>query len=56
VADAAAGDPIINLTDQARRTFEHMSLEEAAAHVRQSIITYGIRDWARAPYGAANHG
>ncbi|MEK8032932.1 FAD-dependent oxidoreductase [Ideonella sp. DXS29W] len=55
-ADAAAGDPIINLTDQARRMFEHMSLEEAAAHVRQSIITYGIRDWARAPYGAANHG
>jgi monoamine oxidase len=55
-ADAAAGDPIVNLTEQARRMFEHLSLEEAAAHVRQSIITYGIRDWARAPYGAANHG
>ncbi|HEV8689534.1 MAG TPA: FAD-dependent oxidoreductase, partial [Ideonella sp.] len=55
-ADAAAGDPVVRLTEQARRVFEHMTLAQAAAHVRQSIITYGIRDWARAPYGAANHG
>ena len=55
-ADAAAGDPVVRLTAQARRIFEHMTLTEAAAHVRQSIVTYGIRDWARPPYGAANHG
>ena len=29
---------------------------EATSYIRSSIITYGIRDWARAPYGAANHG
>jgi monoamine oxidase len=55
-ADAAAGDPVLRLTPQARRLFEHLSLAEATAQVRQSIITYGIRDWSRAPYGAANHG
>ncbi|MFZ5550814.1 MAG: flavin monoamine oxidase family protein [Pseudomonadota bacterium] len=55
-ADAAAGDPVVRLTDQARRLFQGLTLEQAAAQVRQSIVTYGIRDWARAPYGAANHG
>lgn len=55
-ADAAAGDPPVRLTDPARRLFQQMTLEEAAAHVRRSIVTYGIRDWARPPYGAANHG
>jgi monoamine oxidase len=55
-ADAAAGDPVVRLTDQARRLFQGLSLAEAATQVRQSIVTYGIRDWARAPYGAANHG
>jgi hypothetical protein len=55
-ADAAAGDPVVRLTDQARRLFQNLTLEQAAAQVRQSIVTYGIRDWARAPYGAANHG
>jgi hypothetical protein len=25
-------------------------------YIRNSIITYGLRDWARAPYGAANPG
>ena len=33
-----------------------MTLDEATAYIRNSIITYGLRDWARAPYGAANHG
>jgi len=46
----------LQLTSNARRVFEHMSLAEATAHIRNSIITYGLRDWARAPYGAANHG
>jgi monoamine oxidase len=46
----------VRLTEQARRLFEHMTLAETTTYVRQSIVTYGIRDWARAPYGAANHG
>src|SRR5262249_25181167 len=48
-------DAHLQLTPNARRLFEHMSLAEATAHIRNSIITYGLRDWARAPYGAANH-
>lgn len=55
-ATAANGGSGVRLTEQARRLFEHMTLAEATAYVRQSIVTYGIRDWARAPYGAANHG
>jgi monoamine oxidase len=54
-SSSSQGDEV-RLTEHARRLFQQMSLEEAAAHVRQSIVTYGIRDWARAPYGAANHG
>jgi monoamine oxidase len=50
------GDPGLQLTERARQVFGHLTLAEATAHVRQSIVTYGIRDWARAPYGAANHG
>jgi hypothetical protein len=46
----------LKLTDNARRIFGDMSLAETAGYIRNSIITYGIRDWARAPYGAANHG
>ncbi len=46
----------LKLTEQARRMFSHMSMGDATAYIRASIITYGIRDWARAPYGAANHG
>jgi monoamine oxidase len=26
-----------------------------AAEVEKSVVTYGIRDWSRPPYGAANH-
>ena len=46
----------VRLTETARRLFDHMTLAEATAHIRNSIITYGLRDWARPPYGAANHG
>ena len=51
-----SSDRLLRLTDGARRLFGHMTLAEATAHIRNSVITYGIRDWARAPYGAANHG
>jgi monoamine oxidase len=46
----------LKLTQHAQRIFSDMSLSEATSYIRNSIITYGIRDWARAPYGAANHG
>ncbi len=46
----------LRLTEHARRIFSDMSLSEATSYIRGAIHTYGIRDWARAPYGAANHG
>jgi monoamine oxidase len=54
-AESGAGTAL-KLTDNARRIFGDMSLAQTAGYIRNSIITYGIRDWARAPYGAANHG
>lgn len=56
VKRAAAGGTELKLTDNARRIFGDLSLAETTQYIRNSIITYGIRDWARAPYGAANHG
>ena len=53
--DGQASDRV-RLTDSARAIFDHMTLAEATAYIRNSVITYGLRDWARAPYGAANHG
>jgi hypothetical protein len=53
--DGQASDRV-RLTESARKVFDHMTLAEATAYIRNSIITYGLRDWARAPYGAANHG
>jgi monoamine oxidase len=53
--DGQASDRV-RLTENARKVFDHMTLAEATAYIRNSIITYGLRDWARAPYGAANHG
>ncbi|WP_422018493.1 flavin monoamine oxidase family protein [Roseateles sp.] len=53
--ESGAGTPL-KLTDHARRIFGDMSLAETSRYIRDSVITYGIRDWARAPYGAANHG
>ncbi|MBV8466860.1 MAG: FAD-dependent oxidoreductase [Burkholderiales bacterium] len=44
------------LTDRARSLFAEQSLDRARDMIKESIVTYGIRDWARAPYGAANHG
>jgi monoamine oxidase len=52
----SAANSELKLTDNARRIFGDMSIAETARYIRDSIITYGIRDWARAPYGAANHG
>jgi hypothetical protein len=49
-------DSALKLTDNARRIFGDLSLADTTRYIRNSIITYGIRDWARAPYGAANHG
>ena len=46
----------VRLTESARKLFNDMTLDEATAYIRNSVITYGLRDWARAPYGAANHG
>lgn len=52
----SSAESALKLTDHARRIFGGLSLAETAGYIRNSIITYGIRDWARAPYGAANHG
>jgi monoamine oxidase len=46
----------VRLTESARKLFQDMTLDQATAWIRNSIITYGLRDWARPPYGAANHG
>jgi len=54
-AESGAGTAL-KLTDHARRIFGDLSLAETSRYIRDSIITYGIRDWARAPFGAANHG
>ena len=55
-AAASSDGSELKLTDNARRIFGDLSLAETTQYIRNSIITYGIRDWARAPYGAANHG
>lgn len=46
----------LKLTEQAEQLFKESSFEQAKECIKNSIITYGIRDWARAPFGAANHG
>lgn len=46
----------LKLTEKAELMFKEESLDQARDHIKESILTYGIRDWARAPYGAANHG
>jgi len=46
----------LHLTAQSKDLFSHQSVDESTAYIKNSILTYGIRDWARAPYGAANHG
>ncbi|PWF45446.1 flavin monoamine oxidase family protein [Massilia glaciei] len=49
-------DQHLKLNAHSKAVFRAQTLDEATAYIRNSIITYGIRDWARAPYGAANHG
>ena len=46
----------LKLNAHSKLVFRDQTLAEATAYIKNSIITYGIRDWARAPYGAANHG
>ncbi|WP_073212254.1 FAD-dependent oxidoreductase [Massilia sp. CF038] len=46
----------LKLNAHSKLVFSEQTLVEASAYIKKSIITYGIRDWARAPYGAANHG
>ena len=46
----------LRLNAHSKLVFSEQTLAEATAYIKKSIITYGIRDWARAPYGAANHG
>lgn len=46
----------LKLNDHSKAVFRDQTLAQATAYIKNSIITYGIRDWARAPYGAANHG
>ncbi|MES2900493.1 MAG: FAD-dependent oxidoreductase [Pseudomonadota bacterium] len=46
----------LKLNAHSKLVFRDQTLEQATAYIRNSILTYGIRDWARAPYGAANHG
>lgn len=46
----------LKLNEHSKLLFRDQTLEQATAYIRNSILTYGIRDWARAPYGAANHG
>lgn len=43
------------LTDEARERFAGLDLEGCASRIESSVKTYAIRDWAREPYGAANH-
>jgi monoamine oxidase len=49
-------DAHLKLNAHSKLVFSEQTLAEASAYIKNSIITYGIRDWARAPYGAANHG
>ncbi|WP_345817802.1 FAD-dependent oxidoreductase (plasmid) [Paraburkholderia sp. PREW-6R] len=51
-----SGKASLRLTARSREIFHERSVSEVRALIRKSIVTYGIRDWARAPYGAANHG
>lgn len=45
----------LQLTDKAQNKFKELTFDECAQRIEDSVVTYGIRDWARPPYGAANH-
>jgi len=45
----------LQLTKEAILKYSQMSLKEIEEDIEQSIVSYGIRDWSCAPYGAGNH-
>ncbi|MCL9804915.1 FAD-dependent oxidoreductase [Flavobacterium amniphilum] len=45
----------LQLTKEALFKYANMSLGEIKADIEKSIVSYGIRDWSCAPYGAGNH-
>jgi monoamine oxidase len=45
----------LQLTKEALIQYNDMSLSEIKKSIEDSIVTYGIRDWSCAPYGAGNH-
>ena len=45
----------LRLTAPAAKSFAGLGVQEIAKQIESSVVTYGIRDWSRMPYGAANH-
>ncbi len=45
----------LRLTANAAARFAGLSEQDIATQIENSVVTYGIRDWSRMPYGAANH-
>lgn len=45
----------LKLTVAAQQSFKGLSEAACAKKIADSVVTYGIRDWERSPYGAANH-
>jgi hypothetical protein len=45
----------LQLTKEAVLKYSNKTLEEIKLDVEKSIVSYGIRDWSCAPYGAGNH-
>jgi hypothetical protein len=45
----------LELTTEALIKYNEMSLAEIKEDIEASIVTYGIRDWSCAPFGAGNH-
>lgn len=45
----------LKLTKEALILYSDMTLNEIKEDIFNSIVSYGIRDWSCAPYGAGNH-
>ncbi|WP_395056808.1 flavin monoamine oxidase family protein [Flavobacterium sp.] len=45
----------LHLTREALFKYSNMTLDEINIDIEASIVSYGIRDWSCAPYGAGNH-
>ncbi|MDI9309623.1 MAG: FAD-dependent oxidoreductase [Limnohabitans sp.] len=45
----------LQLTKEAILKYSSMTLEEINTDIEKCIVSYGIRDWSCAPYGAGNH-